>query len=84
MKLNGGDKMKNPALELYSELLQMEKITVSTEDSVNLLKAMNKALLAGTNPAAIVSKLRKMEEEVQDSLSGRRVSDMEHAQKMNL
>jgi hypothetical protein len=68
--------MKNPALELHEELLRMEKITDSTEVSVNLLKAMNNALLAGTSPEAIIKRLRKMKIETQDSLSGKKVFDM--------
>ena len=72
--------MKNPTLELYDEVSRMEKITVSTEVSAELLKAMNNALLAGTSPEAIIRRLRRMEVETQDSLSGRKISDLEWKQ----
>lgn len=68
--------MKKLAVELFDEVLQMEKITDSTEISASLLRAMNKALLAGTNPETVIGKLRRMEIEAQDSLSSRKVSDM--------
>lgn len=69
-------KMKKPAVELFDEVLHMEKITDSTEVSVGLLRAMNKTLLAGTNPETIIGKLRKMEIETQDSLKERKVFDL--------
>lgn len=68
--------MKKPAVELFNEVLSMEKITDSTEVSVSLLRAMNKALLAGARPEAIIRRLRRMEIETQDSLASRKISDL--------